>query len=88
MFLLRMLQRGEMLSKPNSRPMPSIGKNCHELRIIDSPSDLSWRIIYKIESNGILLIYIFAKKTRKTPNEVIRLCKQRLRIYEQSTKKE
>ena len=28
-FLLRQLQRGEMLSMPHSRPMPSIGNRCH-----------------------------------------------------------
>lgn len=34
-FLLRMLQLGEKLSMPKSRPMPIIGKRCHELRITD-----------------------------------------------------
>jgi hypothetical protein len=34
-FLLRMLQRGETLSMPQSRPMPSVGRRCHELRIHD-----------------------------------------------------
>jgi hypothetical protein len=33
--LLRRLQRGVSLSLPQSRPMPSIGKRCHELRITD-----------------------------------------------------
>jgi hypothetical protein len=28
--LLRRLQEGEMLELPHSRPMPSIGKQCHE----------------------------------------------------------
>ncbi|MCC3456521.1 MAG: hypothetical protein JGK24_29725 [Microcoleus sp. PH2017_29_MFU_D_A] len=35
-FLLRKLQDGENLSMPLSRPMPSIGERCHELRISDS----------------------------------------------------
>jgi hypothetical protein len=30
-----MLQEGQNLSMPHSRPMPSIGKRYHELRIID-----------------------------------------------------
>ncbi len=34
-FLLRRIQQGEKLSLPQSRPMPSIGKRCHELRIND-----------------------------------------------------
>ena len=32
-FLLRRLQRGESLGLSNSRPMPSIGTRCHELRL-------------------------------------------------------
>ena len=34
-FLLRRLQQGEVLGLPHSRPMPSIGGQCHELRIND-----------------------------------------------------
>jgi hypothetical protein len=34
-FLLRRLQRGEKLGLPQSRPMPTIGARCHELRIVD-----------------------------------------------------
>ncbi len=34
-FLLRKLQQGKILSMPQSRPMPSIGAACHELRIVD-----------------------------------------------------
>ncbi len=29
--LLRRLQRGEAIALPHSRPMPDIGKACHEL---------------------------------------------------------
>jgi hypothetical protein len=39
--LLRRLQRGETLSLPASRPMPTIGRRCHELRIRDGPSDVA-----------------------------------------------
>ena len=34
-LLLRRLQRGDLLAMPLSRPMPSIGPRCHELRIVD-----------------------------------------------------
>lgn len=47
-FLLRLLQKGEKLSLPHSRPLPSIGKRCHELRINDK--NLKWRLIYRINS--------------------------------------
>ena len=42
-LLLRQLQLGESLSLPQSRPMPSIGPRCHELRINDA--NKTWRII-------------------------------------------
>jgi len=41
--LLRRLQRGESLGLPHSRPMPGIGRRCHELRIPDERR--SWRIV-------------------------------------------
>ena len=50
-YLLRRLQRGENLSLPQSRPMPSIGPHCHELRITDK--DKIWRIVYRIDSDAI-----------------------------------
>jgi hypothetical protein len=34
-FLLRKLQKGQMLDMPHSRSMPVIGERCHELRVID-----------------------------------------------------
>ena len=33
---LRRLQEGDSLSLPLSRPMPSIGRRCHELRIAET----------------------------------------------------
>ena len=53
-FLLHRLQQGETLSLPQSRPMPSIGKRCHELRITDENS--IWRIIYRIDSDAIIIL--------------------------------
>lgn len=43
-FLLRKLQKGQMLEMPHSRPMPVIGDRCHALRVVDA--DRTWRIIY------------------------------------------
>jgi phage-related protein len=42
-FLLRQLQQGTMLALPHSRPMPEIGRHCHELRVDDQTQ--TWRII-------------------------------------------
>lgn len=80
-FLLRRLQKGDLLEMPDSRPMPSIGKNYHELRINDQ--NKTWRIIYFIDDEAIVILNVFAKKSQKTPSEVIDLCKKRLARYKQ-----
>ncbi len=77
---LRRLQQGENLGMPHSRPMPSIGNNCHELRIRDSRQ--TWRIIYRIDQDAILIVEIFSKTTRTTPKIVIENCKKRLSQYD------
>jgi phage-related protein len=79
-YLLRKLQMGELLSLPHSRPMPSIGSRCHELRIDDE--DNTWRIIYRIDVDAIVILEVFEKKTQKTPRHVIMNCKRRIRLYE------
>ena len=78
-YLLRALQRGDKLSMPLSRPMPSIGPRCHELRIVDERID--WRIIYRIETDAIVILDVFEKKTRSTPRQIIEVCKRRLKDY-------
>ena len=83
-FLLRRLQKGELLDMPDSRPMPSIGKNCHELRIDDL--NKTWRIIYYIDDDAIVILEVFAKKSQKTPKEVIDRCKKRLIRYKEYDK--
>ncbi len=60
-FLLRKLQSGDNLSLPQSRPMPSVGKGCHELHIIDI--NLTWRIIYRLDDDALVIPEFFAKKT-------------------------
>ncbi len=65
---------------PNSRPMPSIGSHCHELRI--SSDEAAWRIIYRTDSDAILILDVFAKKTPKTPQDVITNCRIRLKGYD------
>ena len=79
-ILLRRLQRGEQISLPHTRPMPSIAPRCHELRINDE--NTIWRIIYRIDPDAIIILDVFKKKTNKTPNRIIELCKRRLRDYE------
>jgi phage-related protein len=78
-YLLRRLQMGEKLNLPHSRPMPSIGARCHELRIDDE--NKTWRIVYRIDADAIVILEVFDKKTRKTPKEVIERCKRRIGLY-------
>ena len=81
-LLLRKLQRGETLSMPESRPMPSTGPRCHELRIADREQDKTWRIIYRLDSDAIVVVDAFAKKTRGTPTTAIRRALRRLQRYD------
>ena len=68
--LLRRLQRGERLGLPASRPMPVIGRRCHELRIVDT--DQTWRIVYRTDADAVIIAEVFSKKTPTMPSAVIR----------------
>lgn len=62
-FLFRALQRGENPSMPHSRPMPSIGQRCHELRIVDERVD--WRIVYRVDSDAIVIVEVFREEDKE-----------------------
>jgi len=79
-YLLRRLQAGENLSLPHSRPMPSIGSRCHELRISDEK--VTWRLVYRIDEDAIIILDVFAKKTQQTSKSVIDVCKKRMKDYD------
>jgi phage-related protein len=79
-FLLRKLQRCEHLEMPHSRPMSSIGSGCHELRINDVAQ--TWRIIYRIDDDAIVIVEVFKKKTQRTPRSVIKISQKRLKEYD------
>ena len=80
--LLRRLQEGESLGMPHSRPMPSIGKRCHELRVRDE--NKNWRIIYRVDEDAIAIADVFAKTTQQTPKLVIETCQRRLAKYDEA----
>src|SRR5579862_1381250 len=82
-FLLRRLQQGELLSLPHSRPMSGIGARCHELRVQDE--DQTWRIVYRIDEDAILILDVFSKKTAATPQKVIDACQRRMALYDRSS---
>ncbi len=79
--LLRRLQRGEVLSLPESRPMPSVGPRCHELRIDDLRQRKEWRIVYCIGRSAIAVLDVFQKTTRATPRRVIAACRHRAEAF-------
>jgi phage-related protein len=79
-YLLRELQRGRPLSMPHSRPVPSVGARCHELRIVDQ--EVTWRIVYRVDPDAIVIAEVFAKKTAQTPAAVLEACRKRLKEYD------
>ena len=85
-FLLRRVQQGEIVEFPASRAMPDIGVSCHELRVQDRNS--TWRIVYHVDSDAIVILEVFEKKSRKTPRHVLDVCKRRLRRYQLLTKED
>jgi phage-related protein len=83
-FLLRRVQRGDLLGLPASRPMPTVGTGCHELRVRDG--DANWRVMYHLADDAVVVLDVFAKKTGTTPKAVLDACRQRLAKYHKATK--
>ena len=79
-WLLRRLQAGEKLGMPHSRPMPTIGPRCHELRIVDA--SVTWRIVYRLDPDAIVIADVFQKSTAQTPARVLDDSRRRLRQYD------
>jgi phage-related protein len=78
--LLRQLQGGARLSMPHSRPMPTIGSRCHELRIVDAGK--TWRIVYRLDADAVVIVDVFQKTSQQTPTRVIQDCRRRLAQYD------
>jgi len=83
-FLLRRLQRGESFGLPHSRPMPAVGGRCHELRVNDSSGQ--WRLMYRIDSDAIVILEVFQKKMPQTPKLVIEACLRRAKEYDNAAR--
>lgn len=60
--------------------MPGIAPHCHELRVVDAGK--TWRIIYRIDADAIVIADVFQKATAQTPAHVIENCRRRLRLYD------
>lgn len=78
--LLRRLQRGESLDLPHSRPLKTIGERCHELRT--SGRGQSWRLVYRVDPDAIIIVEVFRKTSRRTPAHLVDVCRRRLRAFD------
>ena len=66
------------LGMPTSRPMPSVGRGVHELRLRDRGG--IYRAFYFAQhARGILVLHAFAKKTQTTSSHDLELGRKRLR---------
>lgn len=74
------IEVGHLLSMPLSRSLPILGARCHELRVQDQ--DVSWRVIYRIDTDAIVIADVFAKKTQTNPKDVLENCKRRFSQYD------
>jgi len=52
------------------------------LRLLQRGDKVSWRIVYRIDADAIVIAEVFSKKTGKTPKKIIEICKARLREYD------
>ena len=79
------LQKGNKLSMPLSRPMPSVARGVEELRIKDRSG--AYRVFYYTRlADSVLIFHAFHKKTQKTPPQEVALAQKRLKeiLYEES----
>jgi phage-related protein len=83
-MLLRLLQEGERLGMPQAEPLSDVSSRCGALRVRDA--EHNWRIMYRIDSDAVLVVEVYPKKTRKIPDEVIERCRQRLKQYDAAVK--
>ena len=68
---------------PHARPMPAVGARCGELRIHDAT--LTWRILYRLDVDAVVIVDVFAKKTQATPRAILTAARERLRMYDRAT---
>jgi phage-related protein len=72
------LMAGKHLSMPISRPLPSIAKGLHELRLTGRAGE--YRVFYVIRVGAaIYVLHATSKKTEKTDRRTTDLVKSRLR---------
>ena len=75
---LFLLQMGEKLGMPHSRPMSSVAPGVSEVRV--RGEDGTYRAFYyAAHADGIIVFHAFVKKTQQTPDSEIELGRKRLK---------
>ena len=75
-----LLQDGELLGMPYSRPLPTVGPRCHELRVKDASHE--WRVIYRIDPIHIIVAHVFAKKGKSMQQREFAKAKKILAVFD------
>lgn len=57
-----------------------------ELRIDDG--GVTWRIVYHVDLDAIVILHVFEKKSRTTPKQVIEVSRKRLRTYQRAIRED
>jgi phage-related protein len=47
-------------------------------------AEAEWRIVYRHDVDAVVILEVFAKKTRTTPKTIIDTCTRRLREYDRA----
>ena len=76
--LLRLLQNGEFLGMPRSRPVKNLAPSAFELRVKDRSG--IYRVFYVYyDKHRIIVPHAFTKKTQRTPLNEIETARKRLK---------
>ncbi len=67
-------------ARPQAEPLPGVGARCGALRVRDTGHN--WRIMYRADLDAVLVLEVYAKKTRTIPDEIIKRCQDRLKRYD------
>lgn len=72
------LESGEILKMPLSKPLYNVYRGLNELRLKDNSGN--YRIFYYIKvKDGIYFLHGFKKKTQKTPQRELKIAVKRLK---------
>lgn len=75
--VLERLEQGEIIPMPLCRPLYSVAKGLHELRLSDKRGE--FRVFYYIKiGDAIFVIHAMRKKTQKMEKKTIELLKTRI----------